>query len=225
MERVELVVKERESAGSRTARRLRREGVIPGVLYGSGKPATPIAIDPHALREAVSTGHGTHAVFDVVFEGQKTRHHAIIQEMQLDRVKDLVTHVDLREVKLSEPIEADVGVSLEGTAPGVKAGGLLETVIHEIRVKALPGDIPEHLVLEIGHLELGQVARVSELVVPEGVTVLSDPDETVVTVIPPRGATEEEEAEEAAAAAAAEGEEPAEPELVGKGREAGEEEA
>lgn len=223
MDRVDLVVSERSAVGTSEVRRLRRQGVIPGVLYGAGKAATPIAIDPHALRAALTTGHGTHAVFDVVFGGQKTKHHAVIQELQLDSVKQLVTHVDLREVKLSEPIEATVGVHLEGTAPGVKAGGLLETVAHEIAIKALPGDIPEHLVLQIDHLELGDVARMKDLQVPEGVTILSDPDDVVITIIAPRGATELEE-EEAAEAAEA-GEEQAEPELVGKAREEQSEEA
>lgn len=217
MERVKLVVTERTSVGSRNAKRMRHEGLIPGVLYGSGTTATPITIDPHALREAVSTGHGTHAVLDVVFEGQKTKHHAVIQELQLDKVRDVVTHVDLREVKLSEPIEAAVGVTMEGTAPGVKAGGLLETVAHEISVKALPDDIPEHLVMVIDHLELGDVARVKDLIVPDEVTVLSDPEDVVCTVITPRGAAELEEEE--AAEAAEEGEEQVEPELVGRGRE------
>lgn len=223
MDRVNLVVSERSAVGTAEVRRLRRQGVIPGVLYGAGKAATPIAIDPHALRAAITTGHGTHAVFDVVLEGQKTKHHAVIQELQLDSVKDVITHVDLREVKLSEPIEAAVGVHLEGTAPGVKTGGLLETVAHEITIKALPGDIPEHLVLEVGHLELGDVARVKDLQVPEGVTIMSDPEDVVITIIAPRGAAELEEEE--AAEAVEEGEEQAEPELVGKGREEETEEA
>jgi large subunit ribosomal protein L25 len=218
MDRVKLVVNERTDTGTSAVKRMRRTGMIPGVLYGSGKTATAIAIDPHVLRAAVSTEHGTHAVFDVMFEGRKTAHHAVIQEMQFDAVKHVITHVDLREVKLNEPIEAAVGLQLEGTAPGVKAGGLLDVTTHEIHIKCLPADIPEHLVLVIDELELGEVARIKDIVPPEGVTILDDPDEAVASVIPPRGALEEE-----AEAEAAEAEEQAEPEIVGKGHGAEEE--
>lgn len=212
MDRVKLVVSERTETGTRAVKRMRHAGKIPGVLYGSGKAATAITVDPHKLRAAVSTEHGTHAVFDVVFEGRKTAHHAVIQEMQLDPVKQWITHLDLREVKLNEPIEAAVGLQLNGTAPGVKAGGLLDVVAHEIHIKCLPADIPEHLVLDVGEMELGDVARVKDIVPPEGVTILDNPEEAVASVIPPRVAVEEE-----AEVEAVEGEEPAEPEIVGKG--------
>jgi len=221
MDRIKLVVNERTQTGTRAVKRMRRAGGIPGVLYGSGKPATSVTVDPHALREAVSTEHGTHAVFDVVFEGQKRVHHAVIQEMQMDPVKHVVTHLDLREVKLNEPIEAAVGLHVEGTSPGVKAGGLLDVVVHEIHVKSLPDDIPEHLVLNVDELELGAVARIKDLVAPEGVTILDDPEEAIASVIPPRGAGVEEEAE----AEEVEGEEAAEPEIVGKAHGAEAEEA
>lgn len=213
MDRVKLVVNERTETGTRAVKRMRHAGQIPGVLYGSGKAATAISVDPHTLRAAVSTEHGTHAVFDVVFAGHKTAHYAVIQEMQLDPVKQIITHLDLREVKLNEPIEAAVGLQLDGEAPGVKAGGLLDVSAHEIHIKCLPADIPEHLVLDVGEMEVGDVARVKDIVPPEGVTILDDPEETVASVIPPRVVLEEE----GEAVEALEGEEPAEPEIVGKG--------
>jgi len=209
-DRVQLVVHERESGGSRVARRLRRDGLIPGVLYGVGH-VTSITVDPHALREAMSSGQGSHAVFDVVFEGKKRAHHAVIQDMQLDSVRNTVQHIDLREVRLNDPIETSVAVQLEGTAPGVKAGGVLDVVAYEVRVKGLPGDIPEHLTLVVDAMELGSVARIAELVVPDGITVLDDPEEVVCSIIPPRGAEVEEEPE-----AVESEEEAAEPELVGR---------
>ena len=218
MDRVKLEVNERTETGTRAAKRMRRAGLIPGVLYGSGKAATTIVIDPHALRAAVSTEHGTHAVFDVVFAGHKRAHHAVIQEMQLDPVKHRVTHLDLREVNLNEPIEAAVDLRLEGTAPGVKAGGLLDVSAHEIHIRCLPADMPEHLVLDVNELMLGDVARIKDVVAPEGVTILDDPEEVAASVIPPRVVVEEE----VEAAEAVEGEESAEPEIVGKGH--GEEE-
>jgi len=160
MERVKLVVSERNDTGSRESRRLRKSGVIPGVLYGAGEHAVPIAIDSKDFRTAVTSGQGTHAVFDVVLEGRKKEHHAVIQEMQLDKIKHVVTHIDLREVKLTEAIETSVGLQIDGDAPGVKTGGLLETVIHEIQIKALPGDIPERLVIDVSEMEMGDTARV-----------------------------------------------------------------
>ncbi len=97
MDRVKLVVHTRDVAGSREARRLRRRGLIPAVLYGSGKPAVSIAVDEHALRDAVGTGAGLHAVLDVVIEGHKQPHVAIVKEYELDKVKHVVTHVDFQE--------------------------------------------------------------------------------------------------------------------------------
>lgn len=210
MERVKLVVTERSERGSRAMGRLRRQGVVPGVLYGAGKQAVAFSVDAPALRAAMTTEAGRHAVLDVVFEGKKRGHHAVIQELQLDRVKQTVTHIDLHEIHLNEPIETKVAVQVEGSSKGVKAGGLLELILHEVDVRGLPADIPEHLVVDVTEVGLGQVFRVKDLALPDGLVVLDELDETVLTVIPPRGAAEAE-------AAAA----PAEPELVGKAKEGG----
>jgi len=212
MERVKLVVKPRDAAGSREARRLRRSGLIPAVLYGSGKPAVSIAVSEHDLRDAVGTVAGLHAVLDVVIEGHKQPHVAIVKEYELDKVKHVVTHVDFQEIKLTERIESNVAVTLEGTPVGVKiGGGLLDVVTREVTVSALPTDIPEHIALDVEELDVGGVARVSDLQVPDNVTILDDPDEVVCSVLAPRVAevAAAEEGEEAAAA-------PAEPEVVGE---------
>jgi large subunit ribosomal protein L25 len=210
MERVKLVVKERSETGTRAVRRLRRDGLIPGVLYGAGKSAA-VAVEAHALREAMSTGAGRHAVLDVVFEGKKRAHTAIIQDLELDKVKHTIVHIDLHEIHLNEPIETKLSVHLEGMAKGVKVGGLLDIVTHEVTVRGLPVDIPEHLSMSIEDIDIGDVVRVRDLVVPEGLTVLDDPEETVFHIEPPRVLEVEEVAEEEAVPAAA-----GEPELVGK---------
>jgi large subunit ribosomal protein L25 len=212
MERVKLVVKERTEIGGRASGRLRRQGLIPGVLYGAGQPAVPVSIEAHALRDAISTDAGRHAVLEVVLEGRKRGHVAVIQELQLDKVKHVITHVDLREIHLNEPIETKVGVHLEGTARGVKIGGVLDVVWHEVTVRGLPGDIPEHLTIDIEDVDVGQVVRVRDVSVPGGLTVLDDPEQTIFHVMPPRAAEAEAEAELVPAAAA-------EPEVVGKGGE------
>ena len=211
MERVQLVVQPRDQVGSREARRLRRSGLIPAVIYGSGKPAVAVAVDPHSLREALHGG--THAVLDVVVEGHKKPHVAIVKELELDKVKHNVTHVDFQEIKLTEAIETNVAVEFEGTPVGVKMnGGMLDVVNRELAVSALPTEIPERLVFDVEALDIGDVAHVSDLQVPEGLTVLTDLDEVLCSVLAPRVAEVAVEGEEGEEAPAAE----AEPEVVGE---------
>ena len=214
MDRVSIVVQPRDVTGSRAARRLRKAGVIPGVLYGHGKEATMFAVDPHALRAALSTGAGTHAVLEVTVEGHKRAHHAIIKDMDLDPVKSTLTHIDLQEIRLDETSETTVAVSFEGEAKGVKAGGMLDESTREVTVKGLVTAIPEHLVLDISEMDINDTAKVGDLVVPEGLELLDDPEQVLCSVLPPRKV--EEEAEEGAAEAA-EGAPEVEPEIVGKG--------
>ncbi len=218
MDKVSIVVQPRDVTGSRAARRLRRSGLIPGVLYGHGHEATMFSVDPHALRGALSTGAGTHAVLAVTVEGGKKAHNAIIKEMELDRVKSVVTHIDLQEIRLDETIETTIAVSFEGEAKGVKAGGMLDESTREVTIKALVTAIPEHLVLDISELDMNETAKVADLVVPEGIEILNESDEVLCSVLPPRKVEEVEEGlegEEAVeGAAAVEG---AEPEIVGKG--------
>ena len=119
MDNVSIVVHKRDVTGTRAAKRLRRSGLIPGVIYGHGKDAILFAVEPHVLRDALGTSAGTHAVLDVTVEGQKTGHKAIVKEFELDPVKQTVTHVDLQEIRLDETIETTVAVSFEGEAKGV----------------------------------------------------------------------------------------------------------
>jgi len=216
MDKVSIVVQPRDVTGSRAARRLRKAGLIPGVLYGHGKEATMIAVDPHALRVALSTGAGTHAVLAVNVEGHKRAHHAVVKEMELDPVKSTVTHIDLQEIRLDETIETTVAVRFEGEAKGVKAGGMLDESTREVTIKCLVTAVPEHFVLDISEMDINDTAKVGDLVVPEGLEIVDDPEQVLCSVLPPRKV--EEEAEEGAAEVAegaAEAE--PEPEIVGKG--------
>lgn len=214
MDKVSILVQPRDVTGSRAARRLRKAGLIPGVLYGHGKEAAMIAVDPHALRVALSTGAGTHAVLAVTVEGHKRAHNAIVKEMELDPVKSTVTHIDLQEIRLDETIETTVHVSFEGEAKGVKSGGMLDESTREVTVKGLVTAIPEHLVLDISEMDINDTAKVGDLVVPEGLEIVDDPEQVLCSVLPPRKV--EEEVEEAVAEAV-EGAGAAEPEIVGKG--------
>jgi large subunit ribosomal protein L25 len=218
MDKVSLVVQPRDVTGSRAARRLRKSGLIPGVLYGHGKEAKMIAVDPHALRAALASGAGMHAVLDVTFEGQKRAHKAIVKELDLDPVKSSVAHIDLQEIRLDETIETTVTVHFEGEAKGVKIGGMLDESTREVAVKGLVTAIPEHLVLDISGLDLNETAKAGDLIIPEGIELLDDAELVLCSVLPPRKAeAAAEEAVEGAEAAAA-----AEPDIVGK---AGKEEA
>ena len=219
MDNVSIVVHKRDDTGTRASKRLRKSGLIPGVMYGHGKDAVLIAVEPHALRDALTTSAGTHAVLDVTFEGQKRGHKAIVKELTLDRVKSNVIHVDFQEIRLDETIETTVAIHFEGEAKGVKAGGMLDESTREVTVKGLVTAIPEHLVVDISELDMNDTLKVADLVVPEGIEIMADPDEVLCSVLPPRKVEVEEgvEGEEAAEAGAG-----AEPEIVGKKEEEGE---
>lgn len=198
-DRFKLTVVEREERGSRHARRLRAGGFVPGVLYGNGA-SRAIAIRERELRTAVSGPSGMHAILDVVVEGQTSVHPSVLAEYQQDPIRGTISHIDLREVRLDQPIHAAVVVHLVGESPGVKTGGVLTLVTREIHVEALPMDVPEHIDGDLSRLEVGDALRLEDLPTIPNVTFLDDPHETVIaTVSAPRGLVEleAEEAEEA----------------------------
>jgi large subunit ribosomal protein L25 len=206
---MKLEVRERGEIGSRRSRRLRADGFVPGVLYGKAK-AVAIAVPERDLRTAMTGTSGLHAILDVVVEGQSTVHPSILAEYQQDPIRGTISHVDLREVRLDQPIHATVSVQLVGEPVGVKVGGMLSLVARELHVEALPADVPEHIEVDVTALEVGDVLRLEDVPGIEKVTILDDPHETVIaTVSVPRGFAELEEAEAAEAAEAAEGEESA----------------
>jgi large subunit ribosomal protein L25 len=195
-ERIQLDVKPREETGSAVARRLRASGMIPGVLYGAGKKAHPFVVEERELRRVLTGDHGLHAILDVVFDGQKTPHHAVLKEYQLDPTRPRLLHVDLHEVRLDQVIQTQVAVEPFGESPGVKEGGALTLVLREINVEALPMEVPDRLELDISGMTIGDSLRVADVIVPEGVKILDDPESVVATVQPPTK-VEEPEVEEA----------------------------
>jgi large subunit ribosomal protein L25 len=212
-ERVKLQVKERESRGSADARRLRREGFIPGVLYGSGKQPHAICIPERELRRVLTGAGGLHAILDVVLEGQKTTHASILKDYQQDPIRGHISHVDLQEVRLDQPIQASVTVQLIGEPVGTKEGGVLSQVQREINVEALPMEIPEHIDLDVSAMAIGDSLRVADLAPIDGVTYLDDPEETVLATVGMPTRVEEpeealEEGEELAEGEVPEGEQP-----------------
>jgi large subunit ribosomal protein L25 len=205
---MKLEVREREEIGSRRSRRLRAQGFVPGVLYGDGQTRA-IAVPERDLRAAMTGPSGLHAILDVVVAGNNAVHPSILADYQQDPIRGTISHIDLREVRLDQPIHATVSIQLVGDAVGVKAGGMLSLVTRELHVEALPADVPEHIEIDVTHLEVGDVLRLENVRAIANATILDDPHETVIaTVSVPRGFAELEEAEAAAAEAeAAEGEE------------------
>jgi large subunit ribosomal protein L25 len=197
-ERIKLEVKERERRGSADARRLRKEGLIPGVLYGKGKASHAIYVPERELRRVLTGDGGLHAILDVVLAGQKTTHASILKDYQQDPIRGHISHVDLQEVPLDQPIQASVNVVLVGEPAGVKEGGVLSQVQREINVEALPMEIPEHVDLDVSGMAIGDTLRLADLEATEGVTYLDDPEETVLATVtlPTREVEPEEEVPE-----------------------------
>ena len=208
--RHQLVVNRREVLGSAESRRLRRRGLVPGVLYGREQPVA-ITVSERDLRAALTTDSGLNAVLDVVVDSGKT-HPSVLKEFQRDLVRGVITHIDLQEVRLDRPIHATVPIALVGDPVGVREGGVLSQVTIEVNVEALPMEVPQHLDLDVTSLGIGDSARLESLHVPEGVKLLDDPDTVLASVTQPTRVEEPEEAEaegEAAEGEAAEGEAPA----------------
>ena len=198
-ERIRLEVRERERRGSADARRLRKQGLIPGVLYGNGKQSHAICVPERELRRVLTGPGGLHAILDVAIEGQKTTHASILKDYQQDPLRGHISHVDFHEVRLDQSIHASVTVQLIGEPAGVKEGGVLSQVQREVNAEALPMEIPEHLELDVSNMAIGDTLRLADLAAPEGVTFLDDPEETVLaTVTLPTREVEPEEVEEEA---------------------------
>jgi large subunit ribosomal protein L25 len=207
-----LSVNSRTAEGSRGARRLRRSGRVPGVVYGGDGEAVGFDADARELRHALA---GSGAVLDLSVDGAKATP-VVLKEAQRDPVRGETIHVDLLRVRLDEAIHALVPLELAGVddAPGVKEGGVLEQITRELNVEALPTAIPESVVHEVGELQIGDTILLSAVTAPEGVTLLDALEETVVATLSPPKLQAEAEAEEE--------ELEAETELVGEAAEEGE---
>jgi large subunit ribosomal protein L25 len=185
-----LEVASRQPDGSRAARRLRRGGCVPGVLYGGDGEPLSFSVDARELRLALA---GAGAVVDLSVDGAKPTP-VVLKEAQRDPVRGATTHVDLLRVRLDIAIHAVVPLELTGVedTPGVKEGGILEQLVRELNVEALPTAIPEAVVYELGELQIGDTLALEAIPMPEGVTLLDDPASIVATLSAPRLQVEEE---------------------------------
>lgn len=185
-----LSIKPREIEGSRANRRLRREGLVPGVLYGRGGDPLSFAVDARELRHAL---HASGAVIELSLDGKSTP--AVLKDAQHHPVRGETTHVDFLRVDLSKPIEAVVPLELDGAedGPGVRDGGIVDQTLREVRVEALPNEIPEALRLDVSELAIGDTLALSAVVMPSGVKLIDDPESVAVSVLAPRLQVEEAE--------------------------------
>jgi large subunit ribosomal protein L25 len=179
-----LEVATRDAQGSRAARRLRRSGRVPGVLYGGGSEPLGFDVDARELRLALARSG---AVVDLVVDGGKPTP-VVLKEAQRDPVRGQTTHVDLLRVRLDKPIHAVVPLELSGAedAPGVKEGGILEHLVRELNIEALPTAIPESIVHGIGEIAIGDTIALGSVTVPDGVTLLDDEETVIATISAPR---------------------------------------
>ena len=217
-ERTLLALDPREERGSRANRRLRRENLVPGVIYGAGSDSISFKVDSRRLRGVLAEGH---PLFDVEIDGSG-RLPVIVKDQHRHPVRGQVLHLDLLKVRLDEKIESMVALEIEGmeVAPGVKEGGVLEHVTRELNVSALPTDIPDRIVADVSGLGIAETMVLSAIEAPAGVEFLDDPETVVATVTAPTEIEEPEELEEEVAEVGEEGE-PAEEAAAEEGAEEG----
>jgi large subunit ribosomal protein L25 len=194
------------------ARRVRRDGKIPAVVYGAGKDSTPVSVDPRQVSRILRSETGHNTIFDLALSGENIK--AMIVDWQYEPIKGHLLHIDLKRIAMDKALRVNVPILLKGEALGVKTeGGILEQILREVEVECLPGDIPGHIDADVSHLVFGTVLRVSDLPHIEKVKFLTDEHQPVAHVI-----SIKEEVVATPEAVAAEAGAPAEPEVIKKGK-------
>jgi len=214
MNEIVIDVTPRTEFGKNPSRRLRRSGMIPGIVYGSSKPPVPISVDPKQVERILHLESGVNTVFMLHLVGKDQRRYAMIKDVQTDPVSNRLQHTDFIRIQMDEAIQVNVPVQTVGEAPGVKLDlGILDIPLREIRIESLPSDIPDHIPVDISSMKIGDSIRVADLVIPPKVKILTDVNQVVAVVTPPA------KEEEAGATPVAE---VTEPEVIKKGKAASE---
>ena len=209
MEQVRLVSQFRTTSGKSAARQLRRAGQIPAVMYGGKHGNLSLALSALDLRNLIGKGIGSHLIdLEISRDGGTEKVPVILKEYQLDPVKRSLVHADFFEVTMDQAIEIQVPIELVGTAPGVKAGGVIEFVTRELSIECLPADILDKVDVDISALEIGSAITVKDITLSDNYTVLTDEEVVVVTVAAPLSEADLETQQEG----------PAEPEVIQKGK-------
>ncbi|MBM7623893.1 50S ribosomal protein L25 [Sporohalobacter salinus] len=190
MERVQLDVELRDETGTGSARRLREQGLVPGVVYGRDQEPINLKLDATELAEVT----GGNAIIDLQIDDEERT--VMVKDVQKDVITDEYLHVDFHQIALDEPIVVEIPISLEGVAEGVREGGVLQKTLRKVEVECLPTEIPSDLKLDISELEVGESLHVGDLEAGEGVELTTSGDEVVVTVVAPTELDLDEDEEE-----------------------------
>jgi large subunit ribosomal protein L25 len=210
MSELTLEVQKRETKGKNSNRQLRAQGRIPAVLYGGGRESVPLEVDRKTVLDLLKKAGSENAVFLLKLGETGKERHAMIRDLQIDPLQRHIVHIDFQRIEMSQKVRVEVHVEVEGVPYGVKnEAGILDFVTRALHVECLPGDIPQHIKLDVSALHVGQHVEARQLELPPGVTLLEDPARVIVSVSHAR--IEEKPAEEVEAA------EPAEPEVIKKG--------
>jgi large subunit ribosomal protein L25 len=193
MAHVALTAQKRTEFGNGPTRRLRRRGLVPGVVYQPGSESLAFSLNDRELRRAMAEGRT--GVIDLNVEGDHARP-VLLKDFQIDPVRGDVLHVDFQEVDLAQEVEAPVQVLLVGSSVGVRDGGVLDQPLREVVVRALPDTLPDQLELDVSELTVGDSITVEGIAAPEGVVIVTDPETVVASVIAPTVVEEPEEPEE-----------------------------
>jgi large subunit ribosomal protein L25 len=193
MGHITLNAQERSEFGDGPARRLRRQGFVPGVVYQPGRPSLALSLPDRDLRRALAEGRT--AVIDLTIDGSGARP-VLLKDWDLHPVRGNVLHVDFQEVDLTVEVEAPVAVVLVGVPAGVKEGGVLDQTLREIVVRALPDTLPDHLEIDVSELDIGSSTSVADITAPPGVTLVTEPEIVVASVVAPSVEEVVEEPEE-----------------------------
>ena len=205
MEIRELTVERRDGRGKGAAKRLRREGRVPAILYGAVSEPLPLSVAPKDIQRVLHAHAGGGVLVNLRLPGETEARTAVVRDLQFDPVRDTLVHVDLQAVRMDEEITVEVPIHVAGEAAGVKEqGGILAVLLRTVEVACLPSLIPERVDVDVSALRIHDIATVADLKLPEGVRVTTPASQAVVTVSAPT-------AEEVAAPAAAPA---AEPEVV-----------
>jgi large subunit ribosomal protein L25 len=206
-----LNVLKRKRMGKSGAREIRKEGNIPAVLYGKGTDTISLVINPSELKEALSTAAGENTLLEIcVKDGEEDiKKLSLLREIQYDFLTSKPIHLDFQALDMNQKITVSVPVQIEGKSIGVKEGGILEEILREISVECLPIDIPNSFNVDVSELEVGHSIHVNILEIKEGISILHEPEDTIVTVLAPKVEVVEIEEVEEEGAEAAEGAEEA----------------
>jgi large subunit ribosomal protein L25 len=198
-EQVTLAARPRAGTGKGEARALRREGRVPAIAYGGGLVPQALSVDALELYHALRTEAGENAVLRLDVEGDT--HLAMAREVQRHPVKRITLHVDFVAIDRNQPVNVEVPLVLEGQPAGADEGGVLEQQLHALPIEVLPLEVPDQLVLDVAAMQIGDVLRVADVPVPDGVTVHEDLERTIATLnVPQMDVPETETAAEAEAA-------------------------